>query len=95
MDPNAPDVLYAGMWEVFRTPHSLSSGGPGSGLFKTTDGGETWTELTTNPGLPKPIWGKVGVTRLAAPTPAASTRSSKRRTAVCTCPTMPARPGSW
>ena len=39
MDPKNPDVLYAGLWEVFRTPHSLSSGGPGSGLFKTTDGG--------------------------------------------------------
>ena len=62
MDPKSPDVLYAGLWEVFRTPHSLSSGGPGSGLFKTTDGGKTWTELTKNPGLPKPLWGKVGVT---------------------------------
>src|SRR5687767_12558493 len=61
MDAKSPDVLYAGMWEVFRTPHSLSSGGPGSGLFKSTDGGGTWTELTKNPGLPKPIWGKVGV----------------------------------
>ena len=62
MDPKSPDVMYAGLWEVFRTPHSLSSGGPGSGLFKTTDGGATWTELTKNPGLPKPLWGKVGVT---------------------------------
>ena len=62
MDPKAPDVLYAGLWEVFRTPHSLSSGGPGSGLFKTTDGGTTWTELTKNAGLPKPLWGKVGIT---------------------------------
>jgi photosystem II stability/assembly factor-like uncharacterized protein len=61
MDPRNPDVLYAGFWEVFRTPHSLSSGGPGSGLFKTTDGGKTWTELTRNPGLPAPIWGKSGV----------------------------------
>src|SRR3954451_21433919 len=61
MDPKNPDVLYAAMWEVFRTPHSLSSGGPGGGLFKTTDGGATWTELTKNPGLPKPIWGKAGV----------------------------------
>ena len=61
MDPKNPDVLYAGFWEVFRTPHSLSSGGPGSGLFKTTDGGTTWTELTKNAGLPAPIWGKVGV----------------------------------
>ena len=61
MDPKAPDVLYAGLWEVFRTPHSLSSGGPGSGLFKTTDGGRTWSELTKNPGLPKPLWGKLAV----------------------------------
>ena len=61
MDPANPDVLYAGMWEVFRTPHSLSSGGTGSGLFKTTDGGSTWTELTRNPGLPAGIWGKSGV----------------------------------
>jgi len=61
MDPNHPDVLYAALWEVFRTPHSLSSGGPGSGLFKTTDGGAHWTELTARPGLPKPMWGKVGI----------------------------------
>src|SRR6478672_6368613 len=61
MDAQNPEVLYAGLWEVFRTPHSLSSGGPGSGLFKTTDGGQHWTEITRNPGLPKPIWGKVGV----------------------------------
>ena len=61
MDPKNPSVLYAGFWEVFRTPHSLSSGGAGSGLFKSSDGGATWTELTKNPGLPKPIWGKVGV----------------------------------
>jgi len=61
MDPNNPDVLYAGLWEVFRTPHSLSSGGPGSGLYKSTDGGANWTDLTRNPGLPKGVWGKVGV----------------------------------
>ncbi|HYT75632.1 MAG TPA: hypothetical protein VEL79_12830 [Vicinamibacterales bacterium] len=61
MDPRNPDILYAGLWEVFRTPYSLSSGGPGSGLFKSTDGGTTWTELTKNAGLPKPIWGKVGI----------------------------------
>lgn len=61
MDPKVPDTLYAGLWEVFRTPHSLSSGGPGSGLFKSTDGGSTWTELTKNAGLPAGLWGKVGV----------------------------------
>jgi len=68
MDPKNPDVLYAGFWQVFRTPHSLSSGGPGSGLFKTTDGGKTWTELTKNPGLPAPLWGKVGVSVSGADT---------------------------
>ena len=61
MDPKNPDVLYATLWEVFRTPHSLSSGGPGGGMFKTTDGGTTWTELSKNPGLPKPLWGKSGI----------------------------------
>jgi photosystem II stability/assembly factor-like uncharacterized protein len=61
MDPKNPDVLYAGMWEVFRTPHSLSSGGPGGSLYKSTDGGATWTDISKNTGLPKPIWGKVGV----------------------------------
>jgi photosystem II stability/assembly factor-like uncharacterized protein len=66
MDPKNPDVLYAGLWEVFRTPHSLSSGGPGSGLFKTIDGGSHWVELTRNAGLPPPVWGKIGVSVSAA-----------------------------
>ncbi len=61
IDPKNPDVLYASLWEVFRTPHSLSSGGPGSGLFKSTDGGGTWTEITRKPGLPKGLIGKSGI----------------------------------
>jgi len=61
MDPSNPDVLYASLWEVFRRPWMLSSGGPGSGLFKSTDGGSTWTELTRNPGLPQGMVGKIGV----------------------------------
>ncbi len=60
-DPKNPQVLYAGIWEVFRTPYSLSSGGPDSGLYKTTDGGDTWIPITRNPGLPKGIVGKIGV----------------------------------
>ncbi|HEY9227656.1 MAG TPA: glycosyl hydrolase, partial [Gemmatimonadaceae bacterium] len=62
MDPNNPNVLYVGMWQAGRTPWMLSSGGNGSGLFKTTDGGDTWTEITRNPGLPAGIWGNIGIT---------------------------------
>ncbi|MGE0123058.1 MAG: glycosyl hydrolase [Vicinamibacterales bacterium] len=61
IDPANPQVMFASLWEAFRTPWSMSSGGPGSGLFKSTDGGDTWTEITRNPGLPAGLWGKVGV----------------------------------
>jgi photosystem II stability/assembly factor-like uncharacterized protein len=61
-DPTNANILYAGFWQVIRKPWTLESGGPGSGLFKSTDGGDTWTELTRNEGLPKKMWGKVGVT---------------------------------
>jgi photosystem II stability/assembly factor-like uncharacterized protein len=61
IDPNNPDVIYAALWEAFRTPYSLSSGGPGSGLFKSTNGGSTWTEITRNSGLPAGVIGKIGV----------------------------------
>jgi photosystem II stability/assembly factor-like uncharacterized protein len=62
MDPTNPNVLYAGLWQVYRTPFSLESGGPTSGLFKSTDAGDTWTELTHNPGMPKGTVGNIGVT---------------------------------
>ena len=61
MDRKNPKVLYAGLWEAYRKEYQMSSGGPGSGLFKSTDAGETWTELTHNPGLPSGVIGKVGV----------------------------------
>ena len=44
--------MYAAMWEAYRNEYQMSSGGPGSGLYKSTDGGETWTEITRAPGLP-------------------------------------------
>jgi photosystem II stability/assembly factor-like uncharacterized protein len=62
MDPNNPSTLYAGLWQVYRTPWSMESGGSEGGLFRSTDGGATWTELTKKPGLPAGPWGKIGVT---------------------------------
>ena len=62
LDPSNPNILYAGFWEVYRKPWTLESGGPGGGIFKSTDGGDTWTELTRNEGLPKGMVGKVGIT---------------------------------
>ncbi len=61
MEPGNPSVLYAGMWRVIRTPYSMESGGEGSGLYKSTDGGETWTNISGNKGLPKGVWGIVGI----------------------------------
>jgi len=62
MDPTNPRVLYASMWNFKRTPYSLESGGPGSGIWKSTDGGDHWSELTRNPGLPK---GPIGINSVA------------------------------
>lgn len=62
MDPNNPRILYASTWNVRRTPFSLSSGGDGSALWKSTDSGETWNEISTNKGFPKDTLGIIGVT---------------------------------
>ncbi len=59
-DPHNANILFAGLWQMRRTPWSMTSGGPGSGLWRSADGGDTWTQLTEN-GLPEGTWGKIGV----------------------------------
>ncbi|WP_289644186.1 WD40/YVTN/BNR-like repeat-containing protein [Maribacter aestuarii] len=61
-DPNNPRILYASTWRAQRTPYSLSSGGEGSALWKSTDSGETWSEISKNEGFPKDTLGIIGVT---------------------------------
>jgi photosystem II stability/assembly factor-like uncharacterized protein len=60
MDPNNPRILFAAFWQARRNFWNLSSGGPGSGLFRSTDGGDTW-EPVTGGGFPDGMLGKVGV----------------------------------
>jgi photosystem II stability/assembly factor-like uncharacterized protein len=62
MDPNNPRILYAALYEARRYPWGFVSGGPDSGIYKTTDGGDTWTDITNNPGLPKGLKGRIGIT---------------------------------
>jgi photosystem II stability/assembly factor-like uncharacterized protein len=59
-DPQNPNTLFAGLWQARRRPWELTSGGPGSGLYVSRDGGDTWKRLEED-GLPEGIWGKVGV----------------------------------
>ncbi len=61
IDPTNPSVLYAAQWECFRNNHMMSSGGEGSGLYKSTDGGSTWVNISQKPGLPVGVLGKIGV----------------------------------
>ncbi|MEQ9300730.1 MAG: glycosyl hydrolase [Cyclobacteriaceae bacterium] len=62
LDPSDPEIIYASFWEVYRKPWKLWSGGPGSSLYKSTDGGTSWVELTRNEGLPDGILGKMTLT---------------------------------
>lgn len=62
LDPNNPRIMYASTWRVRRTPYSLSSGGEGSALWKSTDSGETWKEISKNKGFPTDTLGIIGVT---------------------------------
>jgi len=86
IDPNNPRILYASFWEAIRRPWELVSGGEGSGLFRSTDGGDTWTEISRNKGLPKGTLGKIGVSASAA--------KSGPKTERCSAPTTSVRPGT-
>ncbi len=61
MDPANPRILYAAMWQAQRTAWGFTSGGKGSGLYKSTDSGETWKNISKNKGLPDGILGRIGL----------------------------------
>jgi photosystem II stability/assembly factor-like uncharacterized protein len=66
MDPRNSKTLYAAMWQAQRVPWKLTSGGPGSGLYKTTDGGAHWTKISSRPGFARGTLGKIGVSVAAS-----------------------------
>ncbi len=66
IDPRNPQVLYAAMWQAQRLPWKLIDGGPGSGLYKSTDGGAHWTNISRRPGLPHGVLGRIGVSVVAS-----------------------------
>ncbi len=61
IDPTNPRILFASIWQVRRNFWNLTSGGPDSGLWRTMDGGDTWEDVSTNPGLPDGPFGRIGV----------------------------------
>src|SRR5262249_41426650 len=67
IDRKNPNVMFAGLWEAYRVEYQMSSGGPGSGLFKSTDGGETWREITRATGLPQGLARKIHIQTARAP----------------------------
>ena len=66
MSPENPDILFAALWEFERKAWGAKTGGPDSGIWRTTDGGENWEEISRNPGLPEGAMGRIGLTMSAA-----------------------------
>jgi photosystem II stability/assembly factor-like uncharacterized protein len=66
MDSRNSKIIYATMWQAQRVPWKLTSGGPGSGVYKSVDAGEHWTKISTNPGFPRGILGKIGISVAAS-----------------------------
>lgn len=69
MDPDNPRILYAAIWQTRRKFWSIESGGPDGGLWRSTDGGDTWQNITPNKGLPEGVVGKIGVAARRSSTP--------------------------
>jgi photosystem II stability/assembly factor-like uncharacterized protein len=61
IDPTNSQVIYASIYQYMRKPWTFESGGPESGLWKSTDGGDTWKDISRNPGMPKGILGRIGI----------------------------------
>lgn len=62
LDPNNPRIMYSSTWQIKRNGYRMDSGGPDSHLWKSTDGGDNWIQITDRPGLPKGVIGIIGVT---------------------------------
>ena len=93
MDPNNPRIMFATLWEARRKPWNFSSGGPGSSIYRTTDGGDTWEDISGKKGLPEGIKGRMGVA-VSPPRMVASGRSSRPRTGASTARKTGGRRGS-
>ncbi len=61
LDPNNPRIMYAATWQMKRSGYRMDSGGPDSKLFVSKDGGDSWTDITKNEGLPEGPWGIAGI----------------------------------
>ena len=66
MSPEDPDILFAALWEFERKAWGAKTGGPDSGIWRSTDGGDSWEEITRNDGLPEGAMGRIGLTMSAA-----------------------------